>query len=353
MKQSLNMDLRRHGTTGHAAYHDLLQSLRDDAAADLRGTPTRVVRGARAYWYDTFRIGTDVRKAYIGEETPELLARLAQIAQLREAAQDRRRHRTRLVRILRAEGYLSTDAGTGSLLSAMAGAGVFRLGGTLVGTAAFRLYEGELGLRLGFDALVQTGDLDIASFERLSLVLEDAVSPPLQAILGNFAFDPVPALPQEGVWRWRQGGSNQLVEFLTPSFDEEEGVRPLPALGTHARALHHLNYLIAGPVPAAALYRGGVLVQIPRPERFAVHKLIVAERRRDGGDGLKAVKDRAQAALLIRALAEDRPDELAEAFETAWASGPKWRARLTAALKRLPGAHAQLRDIGVAGEVPG
>lgn len=36
--------VERHSPTGHAAYHDLLRSLKDDAVSDLRGTPTRVER---------------------------------------------------------------------------------------------------------------------------------------------------------------------------------------------------------------------------------------------------------------------------------------------------------------------
>jgi hypothetical protein len=71
-----------------------------------------------------------------------------------------------------------------------------------------------------------------------------------------------------------------LVEFLTPSFRSEEDIRELPALGVAAQSLHFLNYLIAEPIKAAALYRSGVLVQIPRPEAYAVHKLIVANRRK-------------------------------------------------------------------------
>lgn len=54
-------------------------------------------------------------------------------------------------------------------------------------------------------------------------------------------------------------------------------------------------------------------LQVPRPERFAIHKLIVADRRKGGPDQLKARKDCAQAELLIAVLAEDRAHELAEA----------------------------------------
>ena len=135
------------------------------------------------------------------------------------------------------------------------------------------------------------------------------------------------------------------LEFLTPAFRPEEEIRDLPALGVSAQSLHFLNYLIADPIKAAVLYRSGVLVQIPRPERFAIHKLIVADRRRGGPDALKSVKDRAQAAFLISVLAEDRPDDLAEAYEAAIGNGVKWRDRIAASLKRMPQSFAILEAL--------
>ena len=312
---------------------------------DVRGTPTKVTRGGKSYWYDTFRVGTDVRKTYIGEDTPELATRLDRLAELRALANDRQANRTRLIRILRAEGFMRIDAATGSLMSAMAKAGVFRLGGTIVGTHAFRLYEGELGLRYRFDDIAQTRDMDVASFERLSLALEDVVSPRLQDVFRDFAFDPVPSLEPEHVWRWKQTRSELMVEFLTPSFDADETVKPLAALGVDAHSLHHLNYLIQDPIKAAVPYRSGVLVQIPQPERYAIHKLIVADRRQGGPNALKSGKDRAQAAFLIRALAEDRPDELREAYDIARATGPKWKMRLENTLKKMSDTQAILENI--------
>ena len=333
----------RHGALAHAAYHDLLRARRDEALTDLRGTPTRVERGGRVYWYDSYRVGSEVRKRYIGEDSPDLRDRIARHRETRAPAEARRRDRARLVRLLRAEGFLGLDPTTGSLMAALAGAGVFRLGGTVVGTHAFRLYEGELNLRLGFEQTAQTDDLDIASFERLSLALEDTTAPPVQQVLAEFDFAAMPSMEQGRTWRWRQTSGTALVEFLTPAFGDE-GLRDLPALGVQAQALRHLNYLIAGPIPAAIPYRSGVLVQVPRPERFAIHKLIVAERRRDS-DRMKAAKDRAQAGFLIAALAEDRPDDLAEALEDARARGPRWSARIEASLSRMPDTAALLAGL--------
>lgn len=334
------MPLDRHSATAHAAYHDLLRLLLDDRSSDLRGTPTRVERNGRVYWYDSFRIGTEVRKTYIGEETPALLARIDRHRELKVEAGARAAEKARLVRILRAERLMGHDAATGSLLAAMATAGVFRLGGTVVGTHAFRLYEGELGLRYRFDDLAQTGDLDIASFERLSLALDDQTEPPMEQVLADFAFEAVPTLDAGPAWRWRQSKGGALVEFLTPAFGDE-GLRPLAALGVSAQALHHLNYLIAAPIPAAVLYRSGVLVQIPRPERFAIHKLIVAARR-EARDRIKAEKDRRQARFLIEALAEDRPDDLHDAYQDALSRGPKWQERIATTLARMPDVAALL-----------
>lgn len=231
------------------------------------------------------------------------------------------------------------------MLTALAKAGTFRLGGTIVGTHAFRLYEGELGLRFRLSDMMQTGDIDIAQFERLSLAVQDQVETPLQDSFRQLDFAPLPTTFGAAVWRWKQTRSNSLVEFLTPSFRPDEDIRPLPALGVSAQSLHYLNYLIAEPIKAAALYRSGVLVQIPQPERFAIHKLIVADRRRGGPDQIKSIKDRAEAAFLIRALAQDRPEELREAYEIALASGPRWGERIAASLKRMPETAALLAGL--------
>lgn len=324
-----------HSSIGLTAYADLLRLHLDDAAAEIRGTIERKERNGRTYIYDRYRIGQRSVSRYIGEATDALEARLKRLAELRETEDARRREKTRLIRLLRAEGYTGVDAATGSMLTALERIGMFRLGGTIVGTIAFRLYEAELGLRIGTSRLAHTGDLDVASFHKLSLALEDRVTEATDDVLRELRFDPVPGLDRNRTWRWRDSSRNALVEFLTPAFGDE-GLKDLPALGVSAQALHYLKFLLADPIKAVALYRSGILVQIPRPEAYAIHKLIVADRRQAGPEELKSRKDRAQAALLVEALAEMRPDELAEAYDDALSRGHRWRARIEASLKRMP-----------------
>ena len=335
------MTMQRLGAIAHAAYIDLRTALVDEATSEIIGTARLEQRQGKSYWYDMYRVGSDVRKRYIGEDTPEMADRIARLQDLKQAAETRAKERTRLIRILRAEGARTVDPATGSLLTALAQTGAFRLGGTIVGTNAFRLYECELGIRIPGTEIMQTGDLDIAQFDRLSLALGDKVEMPFNGSFAALDFTPIPSINQRSVWRWRQTRSNTLVEFLTPSFRPEEDIRELPALGVAAQSLHFLNYLIAEPIKAAALYRSGVLVQIPRPEAYAIHKRIGANRRQ-GPDRRQARRDMAQAALLIEALAEDRPDELHEAYDEALSRGPQWRAHIEATLKRMPETTAKL-----------
>jgi hypothetical protein len=328
--------IKHHTLTGQSAWQDLLRLLKETAISDIRGKPTLRQRDNRGYWYDRYRLGDQIIERYIGEDNDDLRHRLERHETLQASARDQKSEAARLIRLMRSEGYLTPDLATGQILMAMSRAGVFRLGGTVVGTQAFRQYEGVLGVRIGADQAAQTNDIDIASFERLSLALQDQVDPALADVFKSLDFSAAPSLDQRRVWRWRQTHRQTMVEFLTPSFKDDEALRDLPALGVSAQSLHFLNYLIAEPLTVPLLYRDGALIQIPRPERYAIHKLIVSERRRKGDDGLKARKDRAQAAFLINVLSEEDPYALTEAYQTAISKGAAWREAIERALSKLP-----------------
>ena len=84
------------------------------------------------------------------------------------------------------------------------------------------------------------------------------------------------------------------VELLTPHQGADErgdDLVPLPSLpGLGAQPLRFLDYLLYGEVPTVVLHGPGIAVNVPAPERYAVHKLIVATRRvrrrpAEGGQG--------------------------------------------------------------------
>ncbi|TNE58699.1 MAG: hypothetical protein EP340_04680 [Alphaproteobacteria bacterium] len=327
------------------AYQDLLQLKKLQAVQNLGGTPyLKEQKDHGRYWYAQQRIGRRVLDRYLGPDTEELRK---EIELARTEIEDRKAVEKRcsnLVRQLRAAGAPALDRETGKVLNAMAQAGTFRLGGTLVGTHAFRLYGAELGVPLG-GTLAATQDIDIAAFEGLKLVIEDSVTPSLPETFKALRFSPAPNLDKRAhPTRWILEGGGSMVDFLVPRMKDDHEVIKLEPLGVYAQALSFLNFLIADPIPAVGLYRSGVLVQIPRPERYAIHKLIVAQRR-DKGSLAKARKDLAQAEFLIEVLSEDRPGDLQDAFQEAMIKGPKWRREIEKSLKQKPALSEILRAL--------
>lgn len=317
-------------------YQDLLEAHKMRAVSAIGGAPLLKHLGTQgSYWYARQRIGDRVVDRYIGRDTPELRKRVEAAEKQREDHRTLAKRHARLVAQLRAAGLPALDRQTGKVLNAMAQVGTFRLGGTLVGTHAFRLYSAELGVSLT-DTLAGTEDVDIVAFEGLKLVIHDQVNPSLADTFRDLKLSPGPGLDRRNrPTRWAMSGGGTMVDFLAPRVRESDDVLMLRPLGVYAQTHGFLNFLIAEPIPAVALYRSGILVQIPQPERYAIHKLIVAQRRSTGSEA-KARKDLAQAELLIRILAEDRPHTLEEALERAMAAGPKWRAAIGQSLRQKP-----------------
>jgi hypothetical protein len=320
----------------------------DAAERDFAGPGNfvaKTVKGRRYwYWQASAEGGAPRAQRYVGPETPELLERIARHRQARQEGRQRRQ----MVAALRAAGLPGPDAMTGRVLAALEEAGVFRLRAVVVGTVAYQTYGGLLGERLGL-AATRTGDLDIAQFRSVSVAMEDRIdAPDLEAVLrrADPRFERVPPPPTPPTVNPAEARSTSFsigrefrVELLTPNRGPDTGgtSMSLPALGADGQPLRFLDFLIYGEVRAVALHGVGVPVNVPAPERYAVHKLIVSRLRTAGPDGqAKVRKDLAQAAELIIALARQRPYELAAAWREASGRGPSWRKSLAQAQLMLP-----------------
>ncbi len=113
----------------------------------------------------------------------------------------------------------------------------------------------------------------------------------------------------------------------------------MSALGVaSAENLRFPDYLIYEPIRTVLLFRQGVTVVVPAPERYAIHKLIVSSWRLTETLGrLRAGKDLTQAAVLFEALVQKRHgDELTDAWEEAWSRGDPWKEGIVSGLSRLP-----------------
>lgn len=327
--------LRRFPLTVQTAYSDLLARLQEDALLELGGTPVLRDRGGRKYWYAVQRLADTTIERYLGPDTDETRERVERAQKVNEDLKQREKQRGRLARMCREGGLPRVDAQTGKVLFALSKAGVFRLRGVLVGTHAFRYYPSLLGVEIP-EADAVTEDIDVAAFHSISVALDDYLDPALADTLKQIGpFLARPSLHDKPT-AWRDHESGILVELLTPNEgpDRDEPLE-LPARGAHALPLRFLDYLIHQPVHAVVLYRSGVLVNVPEPARYAIHKLIVAIRRAPSA-ATKATKDIAQSAALIRVLAQDRPDELDEALVDAGRRGRSWQEAIDRGMRRLP-----------------
>lgn len=138
---------------------------------------------------------------------------------------------------------------------------------------------------------IRTRDLDLLIPRPLRLVRKTD----LFALLEDLGF--VLDFKGEGGWITFQH-PELILEFLVP--ERGGGTNQpvaVPALGINAQALRFLDLLLADPVQ---LRFQGVLVTVPHPATFALHKLIIAARRKND----KGERDRAQAVQLLHTLVE-------------------------------------------------
>jgi len=83
-----------------------------------------------------------------------------------------------------------------------------------------------------------------------------------------------------------------------------------------------------------ALYGTGVLVRVPTPVRYAVHKLLVAQKRA-GNELAKRQKDLRQARELIDIFLETDEQTLQDTLDEARDRGKSWKTAINASLKEI------------------
>jgi hypothetical protein len=321
--------------TLQTTYANLLQAHLNRPTFEFEGSPFTRKLGNKTYWYANQRTapGAPLKQRYLGPDTDEMRERIAEMQAHRQSQADFRNYASSLVALLRAGGIAGPDRRTGPMLRTLANSGVFRLGGLLVGTHAFRHYDLVLGTQLADNSgwATQTDDIDIAGSEKHSIAIEDSVDPDLAGELAKLGFKPRSTINRKPSTSWVLPDASYAIDFLTPSFRDEEGPIELPALKMWAQSLHFLNFLITDPIDAVTPYMEGLLVKIPRPQNYAVHKLIISQRRKIGS--AKAKKDIEQARAIIWAMAEDTPYEIHKAIAEADEKGPAWRKALDQALE--------------------
>ena len=281
------------------AHAELLEHCSEEPPEE-RGAYTSKLIGGKRYWYIQTPSKEGRRQKYVGLETPELLERIAQHREARQAQKDRRALVALLARSFRVP---RPSPETMKVLGFLAKAGLFRQGAVLVGPMAYRLYAALLGSRLP-ETAPQPGDpLQVASRGQLSMLA--ALQPTAKA------FRVIS----------RAEGGTRTTSYLAPDGFRLDLLNPVvrenePSL---------LDFLLENPEPAVLLHHDGIPVAVPSPSRFAIAQLISPSRTE---------RDLTQAQALVKVLLEQRPGEFGDAWHDANSRG--WRHALFGVLEQLP-----------------
>ncbi len=309
------------------AYAELVEQLvavdAQRAMGSTSGTFVRKSVKGQDYWYFQNSGPGGVVQRYVGRGGAALDRIVEQYDAGRQLATVERVRLEQLCAVLRAGGSLVADTPSVRVLAALADAAVFRLGGVLVGTQAFIVLGNLLGVRWAGGG-IRTEDVDVASARTLAVAVP-GLAADVPSVLESLemGFLPVPGLsPSDPSTSFKVRGRALRVDLLTPQRRGERKPVVIPRFAAAAQPLPYLEYLVEEPQPAAVVGGSGVLVNVPGPARFALHKLIVA-RSRAAAMQAKSDKDLHQAAQLILVLADERPGDLRAAWTALGRRG--WR----------------------------
>ncbi len=267
------------------------------------------------------------QETYLG--TDEDRALMARLGSLRKRIEEANATIAR-VRVLARAGFATVDRKTFSTLASLHNHGLFRAGAVLVGSHAFGALLNALGVKT---VPYATEDVDIARREALALPEVPAFLDMLRET--GIEFFEVPALNRrERATSYKERGASRLkVDLLVPSAGDGYPIIRIPELKAYAKGLPYLRYLLgeSQDVPVLSPH-GVVLVRVPVPERYAIHKLVVSQLRSKSSS--KPGKDLRQAATLIEALVERFPGAVEGALSAVPRSASKHVRRAAVALSR-------------------
>ncbi len=310
------------------AYAELSEQTRAfetaNALAGLTGSFHKLARKGQAYWYFAFRdIDGKQRMSYVGPDE----------ARVRKLVERFRESRPKLLRpqarAAIALGCAPTAPKHFRIIKQLGDYGFFRAGGVLIGTHAFLAYGNILGVRWTHGSA--TLDVDFAhAGKNISVALPADLRIDVRGALESLEMGLLPLTEFDGKSgaQYRNPGDPELrLDFVTSATRSGKTV-VMPELNLALEPLKFMEFSLEGTSQGCILASGGACtVNLPSPQRYAVHKLIVFGER-PASDRPKARKDLLQAASLAQYFLESGD---ARSFNKAWGEalsrGAGWKKR--------------------------
>lgn len=332
--------------SAQTAYAQLLEAAlaadHQRSVADLSGSFARkTVKGATYWYYQYTEPSGKLTQLYVGPDS-DAVAHLRRRKTLPGAAA----RLGPLARSAAALGCLEILPRHARVLERLSEYGFFRAGGVLIGTHAFLAFGNMLGVR--WTDAERTDDVDFAhAGKSVSIALPTNVELNADRAIESLGmgFLPVRDLrTASGATYLNPREPEFRLDFLTTR--HRGGDKPFnhPRLGVTMQPLPFMEYLLED-LQQAVVFAGDtvVLVNLPSPARYALHKLIVLGER-SGAYATKSAKDLRQAGALLTRLKDLRKSDVDRAWKDLVSRGKGWRSRVKPALGRL---HRMFPALGV------
>lgn len=306
----------------------------DRSIADLPGNfASKTVKGRR-YWYYQAQTPRGVpMQIYVGPDSENVQRLIEQKKSVYQESNNHGVHIKTLAKSCSVLGCLSPAPAHGRVVKRLADFGFFRAGGILAGTHAFLAYQNYLGVN--WTSGNTTMDIDFThAGKSISIALPATLIVDTHKAIESLEMGFFPVADHAKYVK--KDEKDFVLDFLTVI--GKSGSDPIfsKQLNIQLQPLKFMDLSVEDPLQTTLLTQTGpILINLPQPDRFAIHKLIVQGERKN--QPLKSAKDVIQATALITWLLANNPDTLVERILESRATGPGWRRRLDqgfAAMKR-------------------
>lgn len=287
-----------------ATYQELLQRHFRSPPVSVEGSLMLTTRGGSSVWVARKRRGKKVQETYLGVDNEETRAKVVTARQEQDGIKQWSRGCKTLVASLKAAGCPAPAITSARVMAALREIGFFNQGGIISRTQAFQFYPLMFGRLHQQEA--QNVPLRLVSTADGNEVAE-------QLIAHGINLSPIASEDPDHVLKCE---ADDKIEI---EFASEEG---------------EAAFLLEDSHSAVALYRSGVLVNIPDPSRYALHCLLASNQ-----------EDWRRAEWLIGVMAEESPYDLYKAHESLRNQFPDSISKLEATLAFMPDTAMILDDI--------
>ncbi|MBA3774746.1 MAG: hypothetical protein H0X13_20280 [Ramlibacter sp.] len=325
-------------------FAELFEQVRAAALArsvrDLPGSFNKKIVKGREYWYWQVRDLQGVnRQVYLGPDD-ERLAKLIELHS--QGKPEMASDLGALVSACVSLGCMGVIPQHFAVINRMAEFGFFRAGGVLVGTHAFIAMSNMFGVR--WASGWRTSDVDVAhAGKNVSLALAEGAKADIHDAITSLEMG---LLPQQSLTdgtgaTYITAKKDLRVDLLTVAGRKDKVYRFEP-LNVSLQPLKFMEFSLEQTTQTVLISNEqAVVVNIPAPMRYALHKLVIMGEREESFQ-VKISKDAGQVAALVVYGLLRTPSALRAAVKDLMGRGPGWRKRAVEGVEYVKAFHPEI-----------